>query len=157
MAGELIAGIGLFKTMLDMAKGLKDMNDAAIRNGAVIDLQEKILTAREAQTLLLERIGYLEKEVARFETWEADKQRYALKDVGLGSLAYTVNESMRGSEPSHQICAACYQHGKKSILQPRDIGLDKMLVCPECKTQFKIGNIALGSSVNVKSEYDPFA
>ena len=47
MASELIAGLGLFKTMLDMAKGLKDISDAAVRNAAVIDLQEKILAARD--------------------------------------------------------------------------------------------------------------
>jgi hypothetical protein len=27
MASELIASIGLFKTMMDMARGLKDIND----------------------------------------------------------------------------------------------------------------------------------
>ncbi len=53
MAAGLIAGLRLFKTMLDTAKGLKDINDAATRNAAVIELQEHILTAREKQTALL--------------------------------------------------------------------------------------------------------
>ena len=47
MASELLTGLSLFKTMLDMAKGLKDMNDVAIRNAAVIELQEHILAAKE--------------------------------------------------------------------------------------------------------------
>ena len=57
MAGELLAGIGLFKSMLDTARGLKDMNDTAVRNAAAIDLQEKILTAQAEQATLIERIG----------------------------------------------------------------------------------------------------
>jgi len=40
MAGEVIASLSIFKTLLDMAKGLKDINDAAVRNAAVIELQE---------------------------------------------------------------------------------------------------------------------
>jgi hypothetical protein len=136
---ELIAGLGVFKTMLDMAKGLKDINDATIRNGAVIELQEKILTARAEQMTLLERVSDLEKEVAKFKTWDADKKNYELKDVGMGSLAYVLKESMRGSETPHKICAACYDHGKRSILQPWNKGMDLNLKCPECKTEIRIG------------------
>ena len=78
MASELLAGLGLFKTMMDMAKGLKDMNDIAVRNAAVIELQGQILTAQEQQSALAERGGELEEEVADFETWDADKERYEL-------------------------------------------------------------------------------
>ena len=35
MAVELIAGLGLFKSMFDAAKGLKDINDAAVRNAEI--------------------------------------------------------------------------------------------------------------------------
>ena len=60
MAAELIAGLSIFKSMMDMAKGLKDINDAAIRNAAVIELNEKIRTAQAQQTTLVARIGELE-------------------------------------------------------------------------------------------------
>jgi hypothetical protein len=53
MVAEVLAGLGAFKTMFDMAKALKDINDAAIRNGAVIELQEQILGAQVAQAALL--------------------------------------------------------------------------------------------------------
>ena len=74
MAAELITGLGIFKSLFDMAKGLKDVNDATIRNGAIIELQETILSAQEQQAALVEHIRELEKEVARFETWETEKQ-----------------------------------------------------------------------------------
>jgi hypothetical protein len=52
---ETIAGLSAIKTAFDMTKALKDINDAAIRNAAVIELQEKILSARDAQTALFAR------------------------------------------------------------------------------------------------------
>ena len=49
MVAEVFAGIGAFKAMFDMAKGLKDLNDVAVRNAAVIELQGRILEAMEQQ------------------------------------------------------------------------------------------------------------
>jgi hypothetical protein len=117
MVGEVFAGLSAFKSMLDIAKSLKDINDATIRNEAVIDLQDKILTAREQQTKLLERISELEKQVASFETWDAEKQRYELKDLGFGSLVYMLKREARGTELPHWVCARCYGDRRISIIQ----------------------------------------
>jgi hypothetical protein len=103
--------------MYDMAKALKDIDDAVRRNAAVIELQEKILAAREAQGTLLDRVSTLEKEVTRFEAWEAEKQRYKLTDYGSGTFAYELKPATANGEPPHRICATCYQNGQKSILQ----------------------------------------
>jgi hypothetical protein len=43
MVGELIGGLGAFKAMLDITKGLLDISPK--HHGAVIDLQGKILDA----------------------------------------------------------------------------------------------------------------
>jgi hypothetical protein len=142
MAGELIASLGLFKTMMDMAKGLKDINDAAIRNGAVIDLQEKILTAREEQTALLQRVGDLEKEVAGFEKWEAEKENYDLKLVYEDTFAYARKPIAGATAPSHFICTKCYEHRKKSILQRAD---SAHVFCPECSTRIRFDSVAAKS------------
>ena len=141
MASEILAGLGAFKPMLDLAKGLKDVNDAATRNTVAIELQEKILAAHAEQSALIERVGELEAQVAEFETWDAEKQRYELTDFGSGTFAYVLKPSMSGSEPSHRICEACYQKGHKSILQFRHripTGQDKY-ACPACKTDFFLG------------------
>ena len=138
MVGELLIGVSLFKSMLDMTKGLKDMNDAAVRNAAVIDLQGQILAAQEQQMVLVERVSELEKEVANFETWDAEKERYELTKVGDdAALAYTLKEGMESSEPSHQLCANCYSDGKKSILQKeiRHNGRSHLLICHRCKAE----------------------
>ena len=140
MVGEVFAGLGAFKTMMDMAKALKDINDAAVRNGAVIELKE-ILAAQTAQATLVQRVSELEKEAASFETWEAEKQRYELKKFGTG-FAYVLKTEAQGTEPTHQICANCYARGKKTFLasvptnQARmTLGFGTVYRCPECRTE----------------------
>ncbi|HXL68809.1 MAG TPA: hypothetical protein VN930_08625 [Xanthobacteraceae bacterium] len=138
MVGEVFAGLSALKTAFDLAKGLKDIDDAARRNAAVIELQEKILVAREAQSALLDRVGELEKEVASFETWNAEKQRYQLKQLARGgaALAYALKPDAQPSEPFHCICASCYQRRIKSILQFERTVLvgssEQILKCPLC-------------------------
>ena len=134
MAVELIAGLGLFKSMFDAAKGLKDINDAAIRNAAVIELQEKILAAREQQSALAERVGDLEAQVAEFEAWDAEKQRYELKEFKSGQFAYPLKAEVAGGEPAHMLCANCYSKNQKSILQTevRDPGRHEVTFCQNC-------------------------
>jgi hypothetical protein len=134
MAAELLTGLGIFKSMLDTAKGLKDINDTAVRNAAVIELQEKILAAQAQQTALIERVGELEKEVARFETWETEKQRYKLERLPDGGVVYALKESESGGEPPHRICASCYQERRRSFLQTehwQPMGCE-VLVCHTC-------------------------
>jgi hypothetical protein len=141
MASEFIAGLGLFKTAFDIAKGLKDINDATVRNGAIIELQEIILSAREQQAAALERISQLEKQVADFETWEAEKQRYELKSLPPGGLVHSIKEAMRNGEPPHYICANCFEHRKKSPLQSGGVnnGLES-LTCNECGAKIRTGH-----------------
>jgi hypothetical protein len=75
MVAEVYAGLSAFKAMFDIAKGLKDIDNAANRNAAVIELQEKILAAQLAQAELIERIGKLEKEMAGLKSWETEKHQ----------------------------------------------------------------------------------
>jgi hypothetical protein len=117
MVAEVFAGLSAIKTAFDIAKGLKDIDDAARRNAAVIELQEKILTAQQAQSALVERIGDLEREVNLLKDWEADKKRYELTEIAPGIVALSIKEAMRGSEPFHRICADCAANGRKCYLQ----------------------------------------
>jgi hypothetical protein len=144
MVGEVFAGLGALKTAFDIAKGLKDIDDAARRNAAVIELQEKILAAREAQSTLLDRVSELEEKVTGFETWETEKQRYELKQLirGAPTFAYTLKPDARPPETFHFICATCYQRRIKSILQfLRNVfagSNENVLACPVCKTEVHV-------------------
>ncbi|MCK1402767.1 hypothetical protein IVB45_23000 [Bradyrhizobium sp. 4] len=131
---ETISGLGALKTALDMTRALKDINDATIRNSVAIDLQEKILSAREAQTALLERISELEKQVAQFEKWDAEKENYQLTAIYADTLAYARKSDAIGAVPLHYICANCYEDRKKRILQRADAA---HLMCPDCKIRLR--------------------
>ena len=117
MVAEVMTGLGAVKTALDVAKGLKDISDATVRNNAVIELQELILSAQQAQFALTEHISQLEKQVADCKAWEREKERYELKELMSGYFAYALKEGVGKVEPEHYLCASCYSNGKKEILQ----------------------------------------
>jgi hypothetical protein len=147
MEGEMpdLATIGATLSALqgarDLIQGIISARDSVMIQGKVLELQGVILDAQGAamdaraeQSTLLDRVGDLEKEIARLEAWEAEKQRYELKRIGEGIFTYVVKESMRGSEPEHQLCANCYSAGLKSILQQetRFPGAATVLTCHGC-------------------------
>jgi hypothetical protein len=138
---EISAGLTSLKTALDIAKALWTINDAAERNSKIIDLQRAIgdaqlsaINAREAHAAQIDRIRELEQEIARLKAWEGEKQRYEMKVPQAGVTVYALKPSMADGEPSHWLCANCYQQGKKRILQGRGDGMFSISWgCPDCK------------------------
>jgi hypothetical protein len=126
-------GISAFKAMFDMAKGLKDISDATLRNNAIMELQEKILAAQAAEFELIKTVQDLEKKVASFETWEREKQHYELKSLGFGALAYMLKPTERGINPPHWVCTHCFENGKKHTMQyVFKKGSGYSWTCPAC-------------------------
>jgi hypothetical protein len=121
MVAEVYASIGAFKAMFEMARGLKDINDAATRNAAVIQLQEKILSVQAEQSAFMERIHVLERQVTDFELWQDDRHRYELKDLGWSALAYMLKPEFRAAEPSHFVCTNCFGPRLISIIQQTNL------------------------------------
>jgi hypothetical protein len=141
MVGEAFAGLSALKSAFDLARGLKDIDDATRRNAAVIELQEKLLIGRAVQADLLERMRTLEEKVASFDTWEVEKKRYELTRFGTG-FAYSVRPEAQGDEPPHQICANCFARGNKSFLAQvpnnlarQHLGMGTAHRCSECKAE----------------------
>jgi hypothetical protein len=145
MVGEVFASLNAVKTAFDIAKGLKDITDAAARNAAVIELQEHIISAQAAQSALVERVRELEKEVANFETWKADKQQYELKYLGLGAHAYMLKPDARGTKPPHWICTHCYGDRRTEIIQYTSIGGVTGFFCPACHNKIEPSHEAMNA------------
>ena len=82
MVGEVFAGLSALKTAFDLAKGLKDIDDATRRNAAGHRTARKNPRCTEAQSALLDRVGELEEEMAHLETWKREKERYERKTLG---------------------------------------------------------------------------
>jgi hypothetical protein len=134
--------IGTLKSAYDLTKDLVNLTETAARQAKVAELQRQILDAQESalaanqeRTTLVDAIGKLEKEVANLKAWNAGKDRYelvALFDSGL--FAYIPKEGMESGEPPHALCAKCFQHTIKSVLQSngdRDVHRHEWF-CPEC-------------------------
>lgn len=138
---EISAGLSSLKAAFGIAKGLNAAATQASINEVKVELTQHILEAQaaltaayEAQSATAERIRELEQEIVRLKDWKADKQRYELKDTGQGTPAYAPKAGMENGEPSHWLCPACYQQGKKSILQHEHLATGRVetLVCHPC-------------------------
>jgi hypothetical protein len=143
----------------DIAKGMLDLRDTVKLGSLVIKLNAEIiaaqrgtLTASKSEAQMAEEIGTLKAEIARFETWDSDKQRYELKlhgeDGSGGALAYALKEGVQPPEHPHSICPDCYEQRKRSILQTEhyDGGRAIALVCQACYWRgFTWGNATTGT------------
>jgi hypothetical protein len=138
------------RSIVEITKAMKDVSDANMIQTKVFELTREIMAAQacalEAQTAqseLLNRVRDLETEITKLEAWNAEKQRYKLTDLGRGMTTYTPKEGMEGGEPPHHLCAACYNEGHKSIMQPetRSPGRCDVLACHRCGSDLYISGM----------------
>lgn len=153
--------LGSLKIALDIAKGMKDLNDASVRNIESIKLMEQIIAAQMAQASLIQQVRDLETEVAQFKNWDAEKDRYTLTDYGGGTFAYALKPDKANGQPPHRICPNCYEDKKVAPLQSRGKThfSQEHCICTRCKTNFHFGvahTPALQSRYN-RSRDDPFS
>ena len=135
-------GISPYQAMLDMADRIETIDDAATRGRAVIELSKAILAAQSQQAALVEEKRQLEEKIRSFETWEAEKKRYQLRELPPGVFVFELIELLRQpGEPPHQICQNCYQQGRKSVLH-RDAHNNGVqnLSCDGCGKKWQIGH-----------------
>lgn len=107
----------------------------------VLAAMQGAIAAQTREAALLERVGQLEKEIVRFETWEREKNRYERRNVGFGAFAYVLKKAERGTEAPHWACTNCYEHGKIITLQYgrlKDRG-PAVWRCPSCKNEIDPG------------------
>ena len=107
--GEISAFLASLKSAKDIAQAMVDLRDEAAFQAKAIEFQSTILDAQgaafaseENRAALVNRVRDLEQQVTRMEAWESEKQRYGLKQLGQGTLAYAVKKA----------CAARRTHNK---------------------------------------------
>ena len=89
---------------MDISKAMIGLRDAQavqakviVLNTMILEAQGSALSANEERSALIDRIRKLETELAGLKAWEAEKQRYQLKDFGGGTFAYELKqEEARG-------------------------------------------------------------
>src|SRR5713226_3130242 len=138
LIGGAITGL---KTAADIAVGLSKLHTMAEVQAKAIELNQIILAAQSGamaaqsdQFSMLQRIRDLEEEIARVKAWEETKQRYQLHEPTTGTFVYAIKEESKGTDPTHWICANCYEKSVRSILQLITVGVaHNHYICPNCK------------------------
>jgi hypothetical protein len=125
-ASEIAAAINSVRATFDLAKAAIGLRDAeAFRtksvelNGFILQALEKAIAAREAEAEQLQRIRTLEAELTRLKEWDAEKQKYELKKLWTGAMAFMLKTEVRGTEPPHWLCPQCYSDAQKAFLNAR--------------------------------------
>lgn len=147
MVSEINAAIQSVKVLSDLLRAAHSLSNYNEFVTAIYEVSAKLmavtsvaLASQEKQATLTNRIGELEKEIVELKNWDRERERYQLATVTRGIFAYRVKPGMESDEPPHELCANCFDQGKKSILQceqPISIG-PRFYVCPRCKTS--LGN-----------------
>jgi hypothetical protein len=142
-----IAGlVSSLKAATDISKAMIGLRDTALVQGKVIELQGIILSAQQSalsaqsdQFTLLERVRDLETKLAELEAWDAEKDRYEMKDVCTGAFAYVVKPAADTGEPAHWLCASCYGRSHKAVLQQAGrVSNEHLYQCPDSKSAIRV-------------------
>ncbi len=137
MTSETIIRPKAFKTIIETVKELRDICDDPSYGETYATLLEKLIGMETAHSALRERLRELEKELAHYETWDAEKERYELVEFPGKVLIYALKKTGSNSDPLHYICPNCYQDHKKSLLQGKKYpsGIHA-LECQRCDGKF---------------------
>jgi hypothetical protein len=139
------AGLSSIQAALAITKTISDARNTSNLLSVKLELQGFLLEAQEAQAALVAEKRQLEERVRALETWDEEKQRYELQTAGHSEgFVYGLKAEAQGSEPDHKLCAHCYEHGKKRLLQPHTIpeGRAQVLMCGDCKEQILVRGVA---------------
>jgi hypothetical protein len=138
---EIGLGVKVLKSALDIVKEAKDLTDTAAIKSKLIDMQSLILEAqgnaieaRSAHEEQANRIRDLESEISQFKSWQHERERYELMQLGDGTFAYMLKLAERGNQPPHWLCPNCFEDGKKSLFQ-RKSEMYLNAHCPRCKAE----------------------
>jgi len=140
-AAEIAAGITSIRAAIDLTQAmLKKRDDKLIASkvdemaGHLSEALGKLIQAQSAQLAQLDEITALKAEIKKFGNWEAEKQRYELKGVGHGVMAYMLKPDVRGPESPHWLCPTCFDNGKKAYFQASGARIQRGMVyrCKSC-------------------------
>jgi len=128
MIEHLPLALSSLSTALDIGKSLVGIRDTAKLqdeivkfNSIIIGAQSEIMASQNEQASMVRKIGELEKECMRLSDWEAERKRYARKEVATGVFVYIENDYVGKFENAHKYCCNCLDNYKKSTLQQFNI------------------------------------
>jgi hypothetical protein len=142
---EITVVIKSIKAALNIAKGMKSLNDTVVRNESVSKLLDTLISLQmqalevqsQAQALDIENFE-MKRKLLEAEDWKKTEENYKLKDLGANVYVYAYNKEGDSREPMHYLCPNCFSDKKKSILQCKDVYDAEVLYdCLACKSEIR--------------------
>lgn len=155
---DIATGYSALSAAFEIAKGLKNIDDRVKLNAAVIDLQEKILSAQQAAIDAKSRMEEMARTIETFDSWTEMASRYALRDFGCQTYAYEAKPGMLEGAPPHIVCPNCFRERKLSVLQyDGKYGGRKRFECLACEKKMDLGCSEYASrSTTADTSWSPF-
>jgi hypothetical protein len=141
--GTISAAVSSLKVATDLTKGILSISKQVAVQEKVIELQgvilsinSELLSIQNEYSQALSKMNSLEQKIKEYDDWKIIQEKYELKKVGIDIFVYSLKEDTN-KEPSHWLCAKCFNEKKVSILQRRfpDLGI---FDCHTCKNQIDI-------------------
>jgi hypothetical protein len=133
---EIIAFAGAVSHVTNIAKAIFDTRDELkLRelklefSAALLDLHHKQLKIAQDYQAVLESNEAIKKQLATYEQWQQESDRYKLHQLEPGIFVYALKPEFATTQPAHWLCTTCYQDRQKSILHRQSKGSD-ILICP---------------------------
>ena len=109
---------------INIAKAIVETRDETKLSGlklefsaALLELHHKQLSVAQDYQAVLDTNEAIKKQLAAYERWEQESQRYQLHQLSPGILVYALKPEHASAQPTHWLCAACFDERKKSVLQ----------------------------------------
>lgn len=137
------SGLAALQGLVGISRTLLDVRDLAMLGAVQVDLTQRILAVQSAllelqtkQSALLEEMAELKAAGVQRERAAAERERYALHELSVGSFVYRLREGVQPPEPTHYLCQPCHDKGVKAVLERRGPMYDRgpwRQVCPVCR------------------------
>jgi len=112
-ASSIIKSLFELKTSTAISEQLNVIHkELSAIHSSNLELQQQLSAAHT-------EIANLKKEIAGFETWDNQKDRYKLYSPWNGAIVYAITEANSNGEPPHWLCTKCFDERKRSFLNPR--------------------------------------
>lgn len=136
---SLKVATGLGKAVMDLKIEGEVREKVIAMRDALLDAQQRMFEVQASQMEMMEKVRKLEEELAKYQGWEREKERYALHQTEAGALVYRIKPEMQGTDPLHDLCSQCFEDEIKSILQPakRDGRFDAVC-CHRCNSVIRV-------------------
>ena len=140
MVAELTATFSLLKTASELVRGFNSMqNQIAVGdikielNNIILDLQANANALNEKYNSIVNSKNDLEKEIINLKDFKSQKEKYILKEIFVGILAYVPKDEIDRIGKHHWLCQNCLDNLQKfSIYQKHN---DYYFTCPHCKNE----------------------